>query len=115
MARTKAKRLTKDASASGPEDRNGQTVSRQRPSALRRPEIEDRVEGGLVRVVEAARLLAISRSKLYELLNTGRLAYVDLGGFKRIPLSAIKALIDGNRVGGDSEADAQDAETAATA
>ena len=77
------------------------------------PTSADRLDGGLVKIAEAAKLLSISRSKCYELINQGRLAHVDFGGFKRVPLSAVKALIADNLVGADRGADAPVEQTVA--
>jgi excisionase family DNA binding protein len=44
---------------------------------------------GLVRVTEAARFLAISRSKIYGLMDSGQLPYVKLGRSRRIPRQAL--------------------------
>ncbi len=46
----------------------------------------------LVRPVEAAAMLSVSRSKIYELLATGELDYVVIGHVKRIPLRALKLI-----------------------
>lgn len=55
-------------------------------------EQEELVAGGLMSVPEAARFLAISRSYLYELMDTGLLVYVKLGRCRRIPRQAVIAL-----------------------
>ena len=47
----------------------------------------------LLTVPEAAGALAISRSKLYELLAVGAIASVRIDGSRRIPLSALEAYI----------------------
>ena len=47
----------------------------------------------LLTVPEAARTLAISRSKLYELLAVGVLASVRIDGSRRIPLSALESYV----------------------
>jgi excisionase family DNA binding protein len=48
----------------------------------------------LVRPADAALMLDISRSKLYELLLSGELRFVEIGRgrLKRIPLQALEAL-----------------------
>ena len=46
---------------------------------------------GLVTVEEGCRFLSLSRSKMYEMMDAGLLAYVKLGRSRRIPR---KALID---------------------
>ena len=47
----------------------------------------------LLTVPEAAKALAISRSKLYELLATNAVASIRIDGSRRIPLSALEAYI----------------------
>jgi excisionase family DNA binding protein len=47
----------------------------------------------LLTVPEAAEALAISRSKLYELLAAGAVASIRIDGSRRIPLSALEAYI----------------------
>jgi excisionase family DNA binding protein len=39
---------------------------------------------------QAAEMLSIGRSKLYELLATGELASIRLGGCRRVPTDAIR-------------------------
>lgn len=48
----------------------------------------------LLTVPEAARALAISRSKLYELLAAGAIRSVRIDGSRRIPTTALNAYID---------------------
>lgn len=47
----------------------------------------------LLTVPEAAETLSISRSKLYELLNSGVIASVRIDGSRRIPLTALEAYV----------------------
>ena len=47
----------------------------------------------LLTVPEAAQALAISRSKLYELLATDVVASIRIDGSRRIPLSALKEYV----------------------
>ncbi|HEY3228825.1 MAG TPA: helix-turn-helix domain-containing protein [Roseiflexaceae bacterium] len=49
----------------------------------------------LVRVEEAARLLSLSRSMIYALLNSGELPSVRCGTARRIPLAALQAWVKG--------------------
>ena len=42
---------------------------------------------------EAARTLSIGRSKLYELLRTGSLGSVRIGGSRRIPAATLQAYV----------------------
>jgi excisionase family DNA binding protein len=44
---------------------------------------------------DAADLLSIGRSKLYELLGDGRLASVRIGASRRVPMSALHEFVDG--------------------
>jgi excisionase family DNA binding protein len=53
----------------------------------------------LLRVRDAARLLAISRTTLYQLMDCGKLSYVKIGKSRRIEEAAVQALIERNRVG----------------
>jgi excisionase family DNA binding protein len=47
----------------------------------------------LLTVPEAAEALAISRSKLYELLASGAVDSIRIDGSRRIPLTALEAYI----------------------
>lgn len=47
----------------------------------------------LLTVPEAADALAISRSKLYELLASGAVDSIRIDGSRRIPLSALEAYV----------------------
>ena len=55
----------------------------------------------LCTVPEAARYLALSRSKVYLLMDRGRLPYVKLDRSRRIKWSDVLNLIDQNTIGGD--------------
>lgn len=48
----------------------------------------------LLTVSEAAGALAISRSKLYELLTSGSVISIRIDGSRRIPISALHDYID---------------------
>ncbi len=48
----------------------------------------------LLRVEEAARLLGISRSHLYDELNAGTIPSVYIGAARRVPRRALEAWID---------------------
>jgi excisionase family DNA binding protein len=48
----------------------------------------------LVRVEEAARLLSLSRSTIYELMDRGELQSVRCGAARRIPLAALRAWVE---------------------
>ena len=53
----------------------------------------------LHRVAEAALYLALSRSKLYAMMDAGELEYVKIGRSRRISTAAILAVVDTNRIG----------------
>ena len=48
----------------------------------------------LLTVPEAGRALAISRSKMYDLLNSGELASVHIGRSRRVRLSDVQNFVD---------------------
>jgi excisionase family DNA binding protein len=52
------------------------------------------IEPLLVRVEEAARLLSLSRSTIYEMLDRGELPSVRCGAARRIPLAALRVWIE---------------------
>jgi excisionase family DNA binding protein len=54
----------------------------------------------LCRVSDVARRLSISRSSLYQLMDSGKLAHVKLGRSRRIKWSDVLAFVDANTVGG---------------
>ena len=47
----------------------------------------------LMTVPQAAEALAISRSKLYELLATGTVSSIRIDGSRRVPVTALQAYI----------------------
>jgi excisionase family DNA binding protein len=47
------------------------------------------VADGLLTIVDAARLLAVSRSYLYQVMDRGELPHVKLGRARRIPRRAL--------------------------
>jgi len=53
---------------------------------------------GLRPVREVARFLAISRSKVYQLMETGELPYVKLGKSRRVRWSDVLKLVDDHMV-----------------
>lgn len=53
----------------------------------------------LHRVAEAAQFLALSRSKLYAMMDAGELEYVKIGRSRRISTAAILAVVETNRIG----------------
>lgn len=52
-----------------------------------------KIEPLLLRVDEAADALALSRTKVYELMATGELESVKLGRSRRVPLDALQAFV----------------------
>lgn len=52
------------------------------------------VEPLLVRVEEAARLLSLSRSTIYEMMDSGELPSVRRGAARRIPVAALRTWVD---------------------
>ena len=62
--------------------------------------IEDRQPLGepiAVRVPDAARLIGLSRSRLYELMKRGEVEYVKVGGATLIPYAGLRAFIERQR------------------
>jgi excisionase family DNA binding protein len=60
--------------------------------------VEDAVETSksefvFVKPVRAARLLDMSKSKIYEMIQRNEIPYVRLGGCLRIPVSALDELV----------------------
>jgi excisionase family DNA binding protein len=51
------------------------------------------VEPIAVRVPDAARLIGLSRSRLYELMKRGEVEYVKVGGATLIPYEALRDFI----------------------
>jgi len=56
----------------------------------------------LCTVPEVAQCLALSRSTVYILMDSGRLPYVKLGRSRRIRKEDVLRLIDANTVGGNA-------------
>jgi excisionase family DNA binding protein len=65
-------------------------------SAQRKPEVvaeegsEGLIEDGFVNVAGASAFLVVSRSKVYELMEAGELAYAKFGRTRRIPRRALR-------------------------
>ena len=55
-------------------------------------ESRPRVEPLLYRPAEAAEVLRVSPSKLHELMNSGEVPWMRLGGVRRVPVEAIRQL-----------------------
>ncbi|NTU82125.1 MAG: helix-turn-helix domain-containing protein [Chloroflexales bacterium] len=60
----------------------------------REPSTSPTTQPLLLRVDEAARLLSLSRSKVYELLSAGILPVVVCGTARRIPFAALAAWVE---------------------
>jgi excisionase family DNA binding protein len=56
------------------------------------------VSGGLQRISETARFLGVSRSFVYQLMNSGVLPTVRIGRSRRIPILAVRELAASNLV-----------------
>lgn len=61
---------------------------------------QDALEGGLLKVADAARLLGLGRSKLYDLMERGEIQYVKFGRSRRIPRTELAKLVERNLIGG---------------
>jgi excisionase family DNA binding protein len=57
---------------------------------------------GLRSVRTVAEFLAISRSKVYQLMESGQLPYVKLGKSRRVRWSDVLALVERHTVGGEA-------------
>lgn len=55
---------------------------------------------GLVTVKEAGKLLSLSRSTLYLMMDRGELRYAKIGGARRIPKQALSKLVHDCLLGG---------------
>jgi excisionase family DNA binding protein len=55
---------------------------------------------GLVTVKEASKLLSLSRSTLYLMMDRGELRYAKIGGARRIPKQALSRLVHDSLIGG---------------
>jgi excisionase family DNA binding protein len=58
------------------------------------PRPEPAVEPLLVRVEEAARILSLSRSTIYEMMDAGELPSIRRGTARRIPVAALHAWVN---------------------
>jgi excisionase family DNA binding protein len=67
--------------------------------------MDDTQNKGLVRISDAAAFLAVSRSKLYSLMEDGQLRYVKLGRSRRIPREALNDLAERHMVSRDTGTD----------
>ena len=56
--------------------------------------VTPQIEPLLVRVEEAARILSLSRSTIYEMMDSGELPSVRWGTARRIPMAALRAWVE---------------------
>ena len=54
----------------------------------------------LLTPTEAAQVLGIGRSKVYQLMQTGQLTSVHIGACRRVPADALKAFLEQLRTAG---------------
>ena len=55
--------------------------------------IQDLLDGGLVKVSQAARRLAMDRNTLYSWMHQGKMPYTLINGTYRIPARAIEEML----------------------
>jgi excisionase family DNA binding protein len=60
---------------------------------------EDILGGGFLTVSEAARLLGLSRAKLYSIMDQGKLRYAKFDKARRIPRKAVSEYVAACMVG----------------
>lgn len=63
-------------------------------SASSRPSATEPIS---VRIPEAVRLTGLSRSRIYELMKSGEIEFVKVGGSTLIPFDSLQRLIDRRR------------------
>jgi excisionase family DNA binding protein len=70
-------------------------IDQQRTSRTRVEDAVDSIKSEFVFVkpVRAAKLLDMSKSKIYEMIQRNEIPYVRLGGCLRIPMSALDDLV----------------------
>ena len=61
------------------------------------------VERMLYRPSEAAQAIGVSRSRVYELINSGEIPSLQVGGVKRVPVDKLREWIE-RQSGGDPAA-----------
>ena len=64
-----------------------------------------------VKINKAAQLLSISRTKLYDLMNEGKLSYVKQGGNRWIKMTEIERYMESHSVGATHGAESTQAAT----
>lgn len=65
------------------------------PPQLQLEKESDEPENRLLRISEAAQILALSRTMIYGLISGGHLPSVKIGGARRVKLSEVLKLLDG--------------------
>lgn len=56
--------------------------------------MDNRMEKLLLTIDEAAELVGLGRSKLYELVRTGQIDSVKIGRARRVHIAAVRAFVD---------------------
>jgi len=54
----------------------------------------------LYRPGEAAEAIGVSRSRMYELMSSGQIPWVEVGGVKRVPVDKLREWVERNTKGG---------------
>lgn len=71
-------------------------------SAVAMKPVESAVDGGGLRPVQdVAKFLSVSRSKVYQLMESGKLPYVKLGKSRRVRWSDVIRLVESNLISRD--------------
>lgn len=73
---------------------------RQLIEPLSKPAQDAVAKTGLLTVIEAATFLSLSRSMIYNLMESGKLRYVKIGSARRIPRDCCRELIESHLMGG---------------
>lgn len=81
------------------------TNVREDGAATGRPSLQGEPE--LLRVAEAAAVLALSRTKVYEMADRGQIPVVRIGTAVRVPRRKLLAWIDAQITGGSDLADVE--------
>jgi excisionase family DNA binding protein len=58
----------------------------------------DRTEDCLVNVPTAAKILSLSRGKVYQLMESGALPYIKIGKCRRVERQALRDLVNRHRL-----------------
>jgi excisionase family DNA binding protein len=60
---------------------------------------DDVLDGGLVKISEAAEMLRLSRSKVYQLMDAGQIPYLKMGKNRRIARQSLTDYVKRSMVG----------------